>query len=154
VVQLVCISRGSYSSGGAFAESLATKLGCDCLSREELLEQATRAGIAAGKLELACLKPRGLNERMVLEREHFQAFAVAQLAERALAGPLVYHGRTGHLLLKGVPHVMRVRVVADLETRIRSVMERLNLDRAKARRYIEEVEDDRYKWAKSFYGVD
>lgn len=153
-MQIVCVSRGSYSNGRAFAERLATKLGCPCLGREELLDLAASAGIAAGKLEMACLKPRGLNERMMLEREHFQAFATQQLVERALDGPLVYHGRTGHLLLQGVSHVLRLRVVADMETRIKSVEERLGLDRDKARRYIEQVEDDRRRWVRTFYNLD
>jgi hypothetical protein len=60
-MQLICISRGSYSCGKAFAESLARKLGCTCVGQEELLERATIAGIAAGKLEMACVNPRGLN---------------------------------------------------------------------------------------------
>ncbi len=153
-MHLICISRGSYSCGKAFAESLARKLGCACIGREELLERATLAGIAAGKLEMACVNPRGLNERMMLEREHYQAFVTSVLAEAALSGPLVYHGLTGHLLFKGVPHVLRIRVVADMETRIKSVTDRLGLDRAKAKKYIEDLEEDRRKWVRTFYNID
>lgn len=153
-MQLICISRGSYSCGKAFAESLARKLGCTCIGREELLERATLAGIAAGKLEMACIKPRGLNERMMLEREHYQAFVTSVLAELALSGPLIYHGLTGHLLFKGVPHVLRIRVVTDMETRIKSVSDRLGLDRAKAKKYIDELEEDRRKWVRTFYNID
>ena len=153
-MQLICISRGSYSIGKTFAESLAAKLGCACLGREELLDQATRSGVAAGKLEMACLRSRNLDEKMVLEREHYQAFTTATLCERALAGPLVYHGRTGHLLLQGVPHVLRIRVVADLETRIKAVEDRLGLDRGKAKQYIEQVDEDRRKWVRTFYNID
>jgi cytidylate kinase len=153
-MQLICISRGSYSCGKAFAESLARKLGCACIGREELLERATLAGIAAGKLEMACVNPRGLNERMMLEREHYQAFVTTVLAELALSGPLVYHGLTGHLLFKGVPHVLRIRVVADMETRIKSVTDRLGLERAKAKKYIDDLEEDRRKWVRTFYNID
>ena len=153
-MQLICVSRGSYSCGKAFAESLARKLGCACIGREELLERATVAGIAAGKLEMACVNPRGLNERMMLEREHYQAFVTSALAEMALSGPLVYHGLTGHLLFKGVPHVLRLRVVADMETRIKSVTDRLGLDRAKAKKYIDELEEDRRRWVRTFYNID
>ena len=153
-MRLICVSRGSYSGGKAFAEELASRLGCACVGREEVLERATEAGIAAGKLEMASLKPHGLNERMVLEREHYQAFATAYLAERALQGPLVYHGRTGHLLLRRVSHLLRLRVTNDMEARIASVVQRFGMDRAKARRYIEEVEEDRRRWARSIYNLD
>jgi hypothetical protein len=153
-MQLICISRGSYSKGKAFAEALASKLGCLCVGREELLEKATEAGIAAGKLEIACLKSRVFSERLMLEREHFQAFATAYLAERALSGPLVYHGRTGHLLLQRVSHVLRLRVVADMESRITSVEQSLGVDRTRAQKYIDDIEEDRKRWAKLFYNVD
>jgi len=153
-MQIICISRGSYSKGKAFAEALASKLGCPCIGREELLEKATDAGIAAGKLEIACLKSRVFNERMMLEREHFQAFATAYLAERALSGTLVYHGRTGHLLLQRVSHVLRLRVVADMESRITSVEQTLGLDRTRAQKYIDDIEEDHKRWAKLFYNVD
>ena len=153
-MQLICISRGSFSIGKAFAESLAAKLGSACLGREDLLDLAAASGVAAGKLEMACLKSRNLDEKMLLEREHYQAFTTAALCERALAGPLVYHGRTGHLLLQGVPHVLRLRVVADMETRIKSVEERLGIDREKAKKYIEQVDEDRRKWVRTFYNID
>jgi hypothetical protein len=41
-----------------------------------------------------------------------------------------------------------------METRIRSVEERLGLDRSKAREYIEQVEDDRQRLVKVFYNID
>jgi cytidylate kinase len=153
-MQLICISRGSFSIGKAFAESLAAKLGSACLGREDLLDLAAASGVAAGKLEMACLKSRNLDDKMLLEREHYQAFTTAVLCERALAGSLVYHGRTGHLLLQGVPHVLRLRVVTDMETRIKSVEERLGIDREKAKKYIEQVDDDRHKWVRTFYNSD
>jgi len=153
-MQLICISRGSYSIGKAFADGLASRLGSDCLGREELLDLATDDGVAAGKLEMACLKSRNLDRKTLLEREHYQAFTTALLCERALKGPLVYHGRTGHLLLQGVPHVLRLRVVADLEARIKAVEARLGLEREKAKRYVEQVDEDRQRWVRTFYNID
>ncbi len=152
-MQLICISRGSYSCGKAFAERLAHHLGCRCIGREELLEQATLSGIAAGKLELACVRGT-LNERMLLEREHYQAFAISYLAEAALGGPVVYHGLCGQWLFKGISHVLRVRVEVDRETRIQSVQEKLGLERDKAEQYIEEVDRDRQTWVRTFYDAN
>jgi hypothetical protein len=41
-----------------------------------------------------------------------------------------------------------------MEQRVASVMEKLNLTRQKAKRYVEAVEDDRKTWVKKFYNVD
>ena len=56
-MQVICISRGSYSQGKELAQILAQKLGCQCLSREDLVEAAIESGIAVGRLETAMLKP-------------------------------------------------------------------------------------------------
>lgn len=153
-MKIICISRGSYSKGKELAENLAGKLGFQCVSREELIEEATKKGIAIGKLETAMLKPHIFNERLALEKEHFQAFSTKYLLEKVLKGNLVYHGRTGHLLLPGITHLLRIRVVTDEEYRIDDVMHRLNLTREKAKTYIENVDEDIHRWVRMYYGVD
>jgi len=152
-MQIICISRGTLKGGKQLAERLAEKMGYRCLSREELVEAATKEGIHVGKLEMAMVRPGIFSERLALERDHYLAFSTAYLCEKAMEGGLVYHGRTGHLLLSGVSHVLRARVVADEEYRIRAVMQSLGLDREKARRYIEGVDEDRRRWIHSMYGV-
>ena len=152
-MQIISISRGTFSGGKALAERMAAKLDCQCLSREELIEEATKNGIPVGKLEETMLKPRVFSERLALEQEHYHAFSTMFICERAMEGRLVYHGRTGHLLFPGIPHVLRLRVVANMEYRIDAVMQRLNVSREKAKQYIEEVEEGRHRWVHSFYGV-
>ena len=100
------------------------------------------------------IKSHPLTERLALERDHYQALVTSILCERALKESIVYHGRTAHLLLPGVAHVLRLRVVADMEYRIHDVMQRLDLPRHKAKDYIERVEEDRKRWARFFYNVD
>lgn len=152
-MQTICISRGTLAGGKLLAERLASALGYPCLSREDLIEAAVKEGIHVGKIETALVKGRGFSDRLALEREHYLAFSRAYLCDRAAEGPLVYHGRTGHLLLPGVDNVLRIRVVADHEFRLMRVMDKLGLDRAKARRYVEEVDEDRRKWGHAMYGA-
>ena len=153
-MRIICVSRGSYSRGKEVSEGLAKKLGCRCLSREEMLEAAIKSGITVGKLEAAVLKPHIFTERMALEKEHFQAFCTRFLLEHVTQeGGLVYHGRAGHLLLPGIGHVLRVRVVADMEYRIDYVMRHMNINHEKAKRYIEDIKEDHARWVHMYYGV-
>jgi hypothetical protein len=71
----------------------------------------------------------------------YLTFVQAAMCEYAEYGHLVYHGHAGHELLPGISHVLKVRLVAPLEFRIRAVMERdPRLDRKGATRYISQVE--------------
>lgn len=153
-MQFVCISRGSLAGARDLAEALARRLGVVCIGREEVIDAAAERGIAIAKLETAVLKPHIFNERLALEKEHFQAFCTAYLLERALKDSLVYHGRAGHLLFPEVDNILRIRVIAGMAYRVDSVMRRLKLDEKKARQYIQDVEDDRKRWVRLYYGVD
>lgn len=153
-MQIICISRGTYAGGKELAEKLAAKLGYDCLSREQVTDAATGSGIPIGRLEMAVVRRRPLNEQMAVDKDRYVAFITAQLAERALGGGVVYHGRTGHLVLPSVDHVLRIRAIQDAESRIARTTSRLGLSRDKARKYIAEVDEDRRRWVRTLYNVD
>ena len=138
-MQIICVSRGSLSRGKELAQLLAQKLDYTLLSREDLVEAAVEEGIQVGKLETSMMKPGAFTERLARERDHYLAFSTAYLCEKIRQGPLVYHGRTGHLLLRGVGNLLRVRVLADQEYRISAAMQSLGLDRERATRYLAQV---------------
>jgi hypothetical protein len=152
-MQVICVSRGTRERGRELAERLSEKMGYRCLGREDLVEAATKEGIQVGKLEMAMIKPRAFSERLAFERDQYLAFCRAYLCERALNEDIVYHGRTGHLLLPGVSHVLRARVIRDMERRIESAMAEMGLEREKAVRYIRQIDEDRGRWVRSMYGV-
>lgn len=153
-MQIICISRGTYAGGKELAERLAAKLGYRSVSREDVTDAATRDGIHIGKLEMAVLKHRPLDEAMGIEKERFVAFTSAYLARAALEAGVVYHGRTGHLVLPTVGHVLRIRAIQETEARVARTMDRLGLSRTKARKYVDEVDEDRRRWARILYNVD
>ena len=151
---IITISRGTYSGGRTLAECLAQRLGYECVSREVILDAASQYGIPAEKLVAAMEKPPSLWQQLTGERVDYLNYVRAALCERARNGNLVYHGHAGHLLLAGVSHVIRVRVIADMEYRIDAVMRRLNLTRSEAIAYIKKVDRERVQWTRFLYGVD
>jgi hypothetical protein len=154
-MKIVCISRGSHGFGIRLAEELSAKLGCLCIARESLTDEATAQGIPVGRIETAIVKRRPLSEERVIQVDRFKAFMTASLCEKAAAGEgIVYHGRTGHLVLPGVSHVFRVRAIAAMEERIDLAMARMNITREKAKEYISQVEEDRRRWVRTLYNVD
>ena len=65
-----------------------------------------------------------------------------------------YHGLAGHLLLKGIPHVLKVRITADMEKRVKIVMQRDGIPADEARVRIQEDDRQRRKWTHSLYDHD
>ncbi|MFH1060445.1 MAG: cytidylate kinase-like family protein [Pseudomonadota bacterium] len=152
---IVIISSWAEDARRELAAAVARKLGCPSLSREEVVEQATQAGIPVGKMEIAVMKGNAPKERLARHKSRYLAFTTATVAERARQGhDLVYHGRACHLLLPGVGHVLRVGVVPDLERQVTAVMNRLNLDREKAQRYLDDLNEDMKNWFHFAHGVD
>jgi len=148
------ISSVDEQSRRELAEALAAKLGCECLSREQMTDKATEAGIAVGRLEVAVLKKSQPRERLARDKGRYMAFITAAVCERASKGDVVYHGRTCHRLLQGISHVIRVCVVPDHETRLHNVMRRLGLDWDKAAEYIRQLDEDINNWAHFLHGAD
>lgn len=151
---VITVSRGSFSGGMSLAECVAKKLDCKCVSREVLAEAAKQCGVQEEELRRAIVEKPGIFERMSVERDHYLACIRATLLREARDNNLVYHGNAGHFLLKEIPHVLKVRVVANMEFRIESAMERNGLDREGAIKYIKKVDDERERWTRFLYHAD
>ena len=142
------------SGGKAFAECLATTLGYPSLAREVLVQAAGKLGVSEEKLRGKIEKSARFWERMTSDRRVYLIALQSALADACVEGNLVYHGHAGHLLLKDLPNVLRVRLIAPMSARIREVMERQGLNYDSAQDYIRLVDEERVRWTKFVYGLD
>jgi len=69
-------------------------------------------------------------------------------------GNVVYHGFAGHFFLQGIAAVLKVRVFADLEERVKDEMQREGVSAEKARQTVVKDDEERRSWALSLYGMD
>ncbi len=152
---IITISRGSFSGGKSLAECTASKLGYSCVSREALVDAAVkRYGAPEEKLHDALTKKPGLLDHLTREKSHYLMCLRAALFRMVKDEKVMYHGHAGHLLLKGAPHLIRVRVIASMDFRINSVMSHQHLSRKEAVEYIEKVDKERSEWTKFLYHED
>jgi cytidylate kinase len=151
---IITVSRGSLSLGAALAEKLAAALDHACVGREAAREAAEKSGIAP-ELMMAKLEERpSVWQRMTSERALYVAAMAAFLAERAAGGQLVYHGYAGHLLLRGMPGLLRVRVISPLEQRVALVMKEQAIGEQQALAHVNKMDEARASWTKFVFGVD
>jgi cytidylate kinase len=153
-MSIVTISRGSYSRGKEVAEKLARALNYECLSREIVLEASVQFNIPEIRLIRAIHDAPSILDRFTSGKERYIAFFRAALLKRAREDNVVYHGLAGHFFLQGVPHVLKVRIIANLESRIKEEMKREGISADEARRILVKDDEERRKWSSHLYGVD
>jgi len=151
---VITISRGSYSKGKEVAEGVASKLGYMCISREVLLEASDHFNIPEIKLVRAIHDAPSILDRVTHGKEAYIAYIQSALLEFAKKGEIVYHGLAGHILLREIPQVLKVRIIANLDSRVVAEMEREKTIKKEARSLILKDDQERRKWTKRLYGVD
>ena len=151
---IVTISRGSYSKGKEVAEKVAQELGYACISRDILMEASEHFNIPEIKLIRALHDAPSVLDRFTYGKERYLTFIEAAFLERARKDNVVYHGLAGHFFLKGVQHVLKVRILADLEDRIQLEMQREKISRDEALYVLKKDDHERRQWSLRLFGVD
>ncbi len=153
-MSIITISRGSYSRGKEVAEKVAQKLSYECISREILLEASEQFNIPEIKLVRAIHDAPSILERFTYGKERYIAYLRAALLKRVQKDNVVYHGLAGHFFLQGIPHVLRVRIIADLEDRVAEEMKREHISAEAARAILKKDDEERRKWSLHLFGAD
>ena len=76
------------------------------------------------------------------------------MKEMAADGDVVFIGRGGHVILKDMPNVLRVGVVASFEDRVKTLMSRETIDRDNAMVTLEQRDQARKHFFKKYFELD
>ena len=89
-----------------------------------------------------------------LEDEKYIEAIRKVMGDLAESGNVVIVGRGGHIILRDVPTVLRVGVVANRDDRIAAIMERDRLDRDQAEKTMQARDQARAYHFRRFFGID
>lgn len=153
-MSIVTITRGSYSRGKEVAERLAGKLGYECIARDILLEASEEFNIPEIKLIRAIHDAPKVLERFFGGSERYVQYYRSALLQHARKDNIVYHGLAGHFFLKDIPHVLKVRINADMKTRVKEEMLREKISAEEALYILKKDDEERRKWSIQVYGMD
>ncbi len=151
---IVTISRGSYSRGKEVAEKLAHRLGYECISRDILLQASEEFNIPEIKLIRAIHDAPLVLERFTHGKKQYISYFRSALLHHVQRDNVVYHGLAGHFFLQKVPHVLKVRIIADIEDRVKEEMRRENILAKKALYILKKDDEERRKWSLQVTGMD
>lgn len=161
-MRAVTISRLYGGGGGEIATRLAGRLGWRLIDHEVVVRIARTLGITQEEAAARDEQVEGFVARMLssmtlaypdtsgmaplpshVASSRYQEALRTVVLEAAREGGAVIVGRSGSVLLADHPDVLRVLVVAPIETRIRYVSLREGLNAEVARRRIEQKDRDR-----------
>ena len=151
---IITISRGSYSKGKEVAEKLSKKLGYECISRDIILDTSTHFLVPELKLVRALHDAPSILDRLTNGKDKYIAFFRSVFLNRIKNNNIIYHGLGGHYFIKEIPSVLKIRINADLDVRIREEMKRENISESKARSIIKKDDSERRNWNIKVTGID
>lgn len=151
---IITISRGSYHHGKAVAEKLAEKLGYTSISRDHVIERLDEFHLPEIKLKRGLHDAFSLLDRFPNGKKRYITAVRAALLRQFTAGNIVYHGLSGHHYIKTISHVLKIRIVADLDNRIEAEMKRSGISAEQARQLLKKDDEERRKWAMFLYDID
>src|SRR5437016_2311399 len=132
---VITISHEMGAGGPEIGMSLAKRLGYRYVDQELIQDAVRRYGLAEEKLSHLDESKPTLFERFDAETRHYITILQTTLLEFAEGDNAVLIGRGGQWLLRGIPHVLRVRMVAPFEQRVRQWMKRTAEVTGETRRY-------------------
>ena len=152
---ILTIARKYGSGGREIGQATAEQLKYEYIDRKRILDDMR----AEGKQWEERAKYFDENYPNLWERydwafRGFVALNQSYFLNHALKDKAVIMGRGGNFLLKGIPFVLRVRIIAPIEKRIEKVMEREGVNSENARLLIEKADHEMASAIYLIYGRD
>jgi len=153
-MSVITISRQLGSLGTEIAQAVANHLGYQYVNKEKIGKALAGFGLPEIAIEKLDEKKPPFWESWVLDRKRFSLYIQMVIYDFAKNDKVVIVGRGGQILLKYVPGVLHVRIVAPFDVRVKRIMERDGLDEKQAARLLRRNDRDSAGFIQSFFDVD
>jgi hypothetical protein len=118
------------------------------------LQASKQFNVKEAKLIRALHDAPSFFDRFKHGKEKFTAFITEVLFGHIKKDNVIYHGLAGHYFTNGIPNVLKVRINATIEDRVKEEMKRENIPEQEARYLLIKDDEERRKWGISLYGID
>jgi cytidylate kinase len=122
---IVTLSHEIGSGGSEIGAVIAERLGYRYVDQDMISGAARQYGVGEAKLTQIDETKPSFVERFDVETRRYITVLQSALLDVAELDDVVLMGRGGQVLLRGVPHVLRVRVMAPLDLRVKRVMKKM-----------------------------
>jgi cytidylate kinase len=150
---IITISRELAALGDETAHELSNQLNYRFVDRYVLEERIKSFGVEGAKLKKYDERKPTFWASLSQDRDDYLHFLRTAILTEAGEGSCVFIGRGASVILKNVPGVFSVFLVAPLEIRIERVKSYFHCDERRARQIIEQSDHDREGFHRYFFDI-
>ncbi len=154
IMAIITISRRIASLGDETAIELAKLLNYNFIDRKSLEKDLLDKGISQAQLKRYDERKPSFWASLSRERDSYFDYLREVVYEHACKGDSIFIGRGGFAILKGVPGLYSVRLVAPDDIRLSRLMKEFNWSEKEARKLMEESDNNRDGFHKCFFNTE
>jgi len=151
---VVTVSRQIGSLGTEIAQILAERLQYEYVDKNKIGKVLATYGLPELELEKFDEKKPPFWDSWQIQRKKFLHFLKAVIFDFARKGNVVIVGRGGQVLLKDLPGVLHLRVMAPFEVRLKRLLSLKGGDEKQAARLLRRNDRDSEGFIRSFFDMD
>lgn len=148
---IITIFSGSHCHGDEVARGVAEKLGYEPIGKKLLGETSRRFGIREDKLRRSLTGPAPFWNSFTREREKNIACLRAALADLIQEDGKLLHGYAGHLIPKGISHVLYACLAANFPYRVEQAAKTAGASEREAAKLVRAGDDERLQWTQYLF---
>lgn len=151
---IITIAREIASLGEETAQELAQICGYKLIDKEYLESKLNSIGISAEKRAKYDEKNPGFWASLSQQRDDYLHFLKSAILDAAQENNCIIMGRGGYAILRGLPHMLSVKITAPLSIRIERTKKTFSCDNKQALLIIEQSDHDRAGFHKYFFSTN
>ena len=151
---MVTISRQLGSLGTEIGQGVAEKLRYEYVDKKMVTEALANYGLFAPEVEKFDEKKPTFWDSFQIQKKKFLHALEAVIYDLAGKGNVVIVGRGGQVLLKNLPGVLHVRIIAPFETRLKRILAMERGNEKRASRALNQNDRDSAGFLRSFFDVN
>jgi cytidylate kinase len=151
---IISISQPAHSGADDLARELHARLGYPMVSQDQAMAVARQYGLSKDELDRGLDQPANLFERFTRRKQRYVLAMQAALGELLADGNGIFYGLAGQFLLSGAGAVLKVRVIAPTESRVRRAMAGHGMSKREAEDHLRETDERRITWGRQVFDAD
>jgi len=153
-MSVITVSRQMGSRGLEIAQAVASRFDYQYVDKEKIGMALADAGLSKIQFDKLDEKKPSFWDSWAIDRNKFFHHLQMIIYEFARKNNVVIVGRGGQILLRSLPGVLHVRVIAPFDVRLQRIMKQEGADEKQAFRLLRRSDEDSAGFIQSFFKAD